>query len=100
MNQVYVQLMEESLHYIDTGDYYLVHAGFNFKCKEPFEHSYSMLNIRNFKAKKKYIGKRKIVVGHQPKSLLQITKRIKKKQNEKYTLTMVASTPLLLGKEI
>jgi len=84
LKESYIKLIEESLHYIDTKDYYLVHAGFNFKLDDPFKHSYSMLNIRYFKPKKKLIGKRKIVIGHQPKSLFQITKRIKKNKRKIY----------------
>lgn len=78
IHAVYRKLIEESVHYVDTEDYFLVHAGFNFNVENPFEHSYPMLHIRDFKPKKKHLNNRGLVVGHQPKSLKEIIKQIEK----------------------
>lgn len=84
LKESYAQLLEESLHYITTEDYYLVHAGFDLQLDAPFDHSYSMLNIRTFKPKRKHLGERKVIVGHQPKPLSQIMKRIKRGKRKVY----------------
>jgi len=78
VDERYLRLLKDSYHYLDIEDYFLVHAGFNFKLEKPFENKYQMLNIRAFKVKKKYLGNRKVVVGHTPKSLSIVITRIQK----------------------
>ena len=84
LRERYRILLEESIHYIDTGDFFIVHAGFNSTLEKPFEHEYSMLNIRNFKMKKEHLGERKLIIGHQPKALSEIRERIQKGKRKIY----------------
>ncbi|MEQ8623892.1 MAG: metallophosphoesterase family protein [Vicingaceae bacterium] len=80
----YLRLLKDSFHYVDLEDFYLVHAGFDFSLENPFENKHQMLNIRNFKAKKKHLNGRKIVVGHTPKKLSKIISRIQKNKRKIY----------------
>lgn len=74
----YRKLLKSSYHYLVLDDYYLVHAGFDFSKELPFENVEAMLHIKHFKAKKKFLDGKKIVVGHSPKKLSTIVDRIKK----------------------
>lgn len=84
VDERYLRLLKDSYHYLDLEDYYLVHAGFDFKSINPFENKYQMLNIRTFKAKSPYLGNRKIVIGHTPKKLSKIIARIQKNKRKIY----------------
>lgn len=76
IKEKYHKLLEDSYHYIELEDYFLVHAGFDFDMDEPFENARSMMYIKEFKAKKTPLKGKKIVVGHKPQSLKKIMKRI------------------------
>ncbi|MEQ8908070.1 MAG: metallophosphoesterase [Vicingaceae bacterium] len=80
----YSQFLAESYHYFTLEDYYLVHAGFDFSKELPFENTHSMLHIKDFKAKRKFLSGRKIVVGHSPQPLQNIMKRIQKGKRKLY----------------
>lgn len=82
LKTAYKKLLEEAFHYLVLDDYYLVHAGFNFKEGVPFQDVQYMLNARSFKAKKKYIGERKIIIGHTPTDLSKIVQRIKSQKQK------------------
>ena len=73
----YQYLLEDSYHYIESEDYFLVHAGFNHKSGNPFKDAYSMLNTRIFKANKGYLNGKKIIIGHTPTDVSTILRRIK-----------------------
>jgi len=74
----YRKLLKHSYHYLVLDEYYLVHAGFDFSKELPFENVEAMMHIKQFKAKKKFLDGKKVVVGHSPKKLGTILKRIKK----------------------
>jgi len=76
IKEKYHKLLEESYHYVETEDYFLVHAGFDFDQEKPFEDSQSMMTINKFKAKKKALKGKKVVVGHKPKNLQKIMARL------------------------
>ncbi len=56
-------------YYFDLGDVIIVHAGLNFKKKDPFKDLDAMLNIRDFNIDANYLGNKFIVHGHNPKSI-------------------------------
>ncbi len=55
-------------YYFDIGDYLLVHAGFNFRRKDPFKGKKAMLNARYYyqRINRDWLGDRYIVHGHTP----------------------------------
>ncbi|EAY26693.1 metallophosphoesterase family protein [Microscilla marina] len=82
-------------YYYELDDFYLVHAGFNFKRRNPFQDLYSMIWIRNIeihwmmyqqnepkepalKATFDKFKNRKIVFGHTPTSIYNIKHQIGK----------------------
>ena len=80
----YKDLIKSSYHFIETEDYFFVHAGFNHKAENPFEDRKAMLNIRKFKSKKDYLKGKTSVIGHTPKDLSKIVRRIKKGKKKFY----------------
>lgn len=78
----YISLLEDSFHYIELDDYWLVHAGFNTKAKEPLLDTFSMLNIRDFEIKRNFLKMKTVVFGHTPQSLATIEKSIKKESKK------------------
>lgn len=76
LKEKYASLLKSSVHFVETEDYYIVHAGFNFKSTEPFNDAFSMMNIRSFKTRNKFLNGKKIVIGHQPKNISNIIQRI------------------------
>lgn len=65
----YVKFLESLAYYIDTGNYYLVHAGFNFSARQPLKDFDAMLFIRDYPIDKEFLGDRRIVHGHNPQDL-------------------------------
>ena len=64
----YWDFMENLKPYLEVDDYILVHAGLNFRAKEPFEDEYSMMWIRDWYGKidYKWLGRRMVIHGHTP----------------------------------
>lgn len=75
----YLEWMKSLEYYIELDNFYLVHAGFNFTIKNPFDDKDSMLWIREYDIDKKKIGNKRIVHGHVPVSLEFIDLNIKNK---------------------
>lgn len=71
-DQKYMDFFNDLEYYIETEDYYLVHAGFNFASPDPLADRYSMLWVRNSEVDEKFLGKRKLIHGHTPRTLLRI----------------------------
>lgn len=80
----YVELLENTFHYIELEDYFLVHAGFDFSSKMPFENTHAMMYSKKFKLKHEYLDNRKVVIGHYPSNLTEILRRLKKGKNKIY----------------
>ncbi len=61
-------------YFIELDDYYLVHAGFNFKDEDPFGDYHSMIWIRDWykHIKISLLGDKKIVHGHTPRSIVSL----------------------------
>ncbi len=75
----YLDWMKNLEYYIELENFFLVHAGFNFKLKNPFEDKDSMLWIREYEIDKEKIGNKRIIHGHVPVSLEFIDLSIKNK---------------------
>ncbi len=76
----YKKFMKSLPYFIELDDYFLVHAGFDFKKEKPFDDVDALLNIRNFKYDKHKAKGKRIIIGHNPTALHKIKKRIKKKK--------------------
>ena len=69
-------------HYYESGEFYLVHAGFNFKRDDPFNHTHSMMWTMFF-SEKRYIAEKAnyktIIHGHLKTPLNDIIAAITKR---------------------
>ncbi|HAS39559.1 MAG TPA: serine/threonine protein phosphatase [Microscillaceae bacterium] len=65
----YIQFLENLRYYYLTDQHVLVHAGLNFRRTNPFLDIESMLWIKNFAVEAEKIENRRLVHGHDPKSL-------------------------------
>jgi serine/threonine protein phosphatase 1 len=72
------QFLESLPFFYVLDDFYLVHAGFNFKGQAPFQDYRSMLEIRNFWADGSQTANRRIVHGHQVTDLAEIEASLRK----------------------
>jgi len=76
------QWMSRLPYYYESGEFYLVHAGFNLKKEKPFEHTYAMLWTMFFN-EKRYIAERAhhktIVIGHQKTPLETIKEAVNRR---------------------
>jgi len=69
--------------YFDLGDFYLVHAGFDMKAKNPLKSFDEMLWTRKFfkiKERLPVLEDRRVVIGHTVVSISEIQKRIEEKR--------------------
>ncbi len=73
----YRNFMKSLPYYIELEKYFLVHAGFDFRKKNPYADVDSMLNIRGFKYNKEKAKGKTIIIGHNPTEFHKIKKRIK-----------------------
>lgn len=62
----YIDWMKGLKYYFELDDYILVHAGMNFRIKDPFEDTQSMIWTRSFKVDFAKTGGRRIIHGHIP----------------------------------
>jgi len=62
--KMYVDWMESLEYYIELPDYFLVHAGFNFKADDIFADKHALLNIREFECDMEKLKGKKLVHGH------------------------------------
>lgn len=76
----YLSFMNTLPFYISLKDYYLVHAGFNFRRSDPFEDKMAMINIRNFPVDVRVLNGKKIIHGHTPTKRAIIEKNIANKE--------------------
>jgi serine/threonine protein phosphatase 1 len=77
------KLMEKYFHffnnlpyYYELEDYYLVHAGFNFKSEKPFENRTAMLWLRYFNPPSEMLNGKKVIHGHDPVPMRTIVEHI------------------------
>jgi serine/threonine protein phosphatase 1 len=72
----YVKFLDELEYYLELPDYYLVHAGFDFKQDNIFKDKEAMLNIRGYKLNTNKLNQKRLVHGHTPVALHSIKKAI------------------------
>jgi serine/threonine protein phosphatase 1 len=76
MPNQYMQWIQKLNNFIIVAPFVLVHAGFNFERKDPFEDTHSMLWIRGFNVIPEKINNLKLIHGHVPVSLDFIKKTV------------------------
>lgn len=79
INPIYLELLKNSYHFIETENYFLVHAGFNEK-ENTFIDKKAMLQSRNLEYNKALFKNKKIIIGHTPQALEKIQKTISKEK--------------------
>ena len=62
----YIDWMKNLDYYYELENYILVHAGLNFRIKNPFEDKHSMIWVRDFKVDFEKTNGRRIIHGHLP----------------------------------
>ena len=72
----YKEKIKKMGYYLEMDEAYIVHAGFNFQLKDPFEDKDAMLNIRNYKPDEKFLNGKKIIHGHTPITLEEVKQQI------------------------
>jgi len=65
--------------YYELDNFFLVHANFNYKAKNPFEDKTAMLWKKKFDWNGKVLKKKTLIHGHQPKNIKEIIQSIKTK---------------------
>lgn len=70
----YVNFLKALPYYLELPDYFLVHAGFDFKQRDVFADKDAMLNIRNYKTDWERLNNKKLLHGHTPTPLHAIKK--------------------------
>lgn len=77
----HIEFFESLPYYYELPDFYLVHAGFNFKTRKPLEDTKSMLWRRMPPDTKPGFGDNKnIIHGHQPLEIDEILSRVLRRQ--------------------
>lgn len=74
----YKVFLKSSLHYIESDSFYAVHAGFDYSSEEPFNDTFPMLWMRDFKANKHLQNLKPVIHGHKVLPYKKISKNIKK----------------------
>ncbi|WP_276498446.1 metallophosphoesterase family protein [Pontibacter litorisediminis] len=70
----YVHFLDSLSYYLELPDYFLVHAGFDFKQDDIFSDKEAMLNIRDYKPDWVRLCNKKLLHGHTPTPLHAIKK--------------------------
>lgn len=69
ISKLYTDWIQQLPLYLKTDDYYLVHAGFNFRNPDFLSDERAMMWIREFEADPVRLGGRRIIHGHVPVQL-------------------------------
>jgi serine/threonine protein phosphatase 1 len=85
LKKKYRIFFKSTLHYIESDSFYAVHAGFDYKSEDPFNDTFPMLWMRNFKANKTLQSLKPVLHGHRVLPIKKIRKSIKK---EKFNLPL------------
>ncbi len=76
----YVEFLNSLPYYFELPDYFLVHAGFDFKQSNIFKDTDAMMNIRGYKVDWNKLSNKKLLHGHTPTSLYSIKKDVAHKE--------------------
>lgn len=82
----YIHFIRSFGYFIALPDFYLVHAGFDFKQQNPFIESEKMFNIRDYKVDLQKTAGRPVLHGHSPTDLKQILQSLYQKNSLHYSL--------------
>lgn len=84
----HIQFFRSLEYYIELEDYYLVHAGFNFKDADPFSDYESMLWIRDWhkNIRQENLHNKKIIHGHTPRVVTKLFEELKNKSSLVYNI--------------
>ena len=66
IDEYYINWMKKTEYFIELDTCILVHAGLNFKVKNPFDDHHAMMWIKDFKVRKSKVGGKKVIHGHIP----------------------------------
>lgn len=66
IKEPYLSFFESLPYYYELKDFFIVHAGFNFKAPNPFEDFDEMMWIRDYEADPNWTGNKPIIHGHTP----------------------------------
>lgn len=66
IKQPYAAFLEALPYFFELEDFFIVHAGFNFKAEDPFRDFDEMLWIREFHEDREWVGEKPILHGHTP----------------------------------
>ncbi|MBB6609621.1 serine/threonine protein phosphatase [Pontibacter sp. Tf4] len=72
----YKAFLKELPYYLELPDYFLVHAGFDFKQADIFKDKEAMLNIRGYKPDPGKLNNKRLLHGHTPTALHTIKKAV------------------------
>lgn len=76
----YINFFKQTEFFFELEDFYLVHAGFNFKKKDFLSDTSAMLEIRMWEPDITKTKNKPIIHGHQPTTFNKIKKAIKKRK--------------------
>ncbi|MFP4023707.1 MAG: metallophosphoesterase family protein [Thiohalospira sp.] len=82
----YINFITSFPYHIEIEDYFIVHAGFNFSAKNPFEDTDAMLWTRKEENNPKFTKNKKIIHGHTPISYQQIKMDVKNSAKNIYNI--------------
>ena len=75
-SETYTNFFSETVHFVETNQQLIVHAGFDFDLDDPFSDTQSMLTIRELKYDPLKAKSKQIIRGHYPFPIEEIRKTI------------------------
>jgi len=91
----YIEWMRNLEYFVELDNFVLVHAGLNFKRKDPFEDKEAMLWFRDYEIIPEKIGNRRIIHGHVPVNMELITLAV---NNTFYKFIDIDNGPYMQGR--
>lgn len=76
----YFNFLSTLPYYYELDDCFLVHAGFNFDARNPFEDYYAMLWVRGFVPDNRWLNDKPVIHGHDPATMEEIEGSIRHKK--------------------
>lgn len=64
LKKKYKKFLKSTLFYLESDGFYAVHAGFDFSSFDPFNDTFQMLWMRNFKINEEYQNSKPVIHGH------------------------------------
>lgn len=74
----YKDFFKSTLFYIESDGFFAVHAGFDYSSYDPFNDTFQMLWMRNFKPDASYQNNKPVIYGHRIFSYKKIKSNVKK----------------------